>query len=471
MYTIYADGKLLYAPSLSNEGFAVTSPKVEVELNKAGSAAFLIPPDNIMYSDIRKLKSVINVYDEDEEIFRGRVLHDEKGFYNVKDVYCEGELAYFLDSVVRPYSFQGSVEDLFKQYVNNHNSQVDDWKQFRIGQVTVTDPNDYITRESSDYSKSFDEMNAKLVNLLGGYLRPRLSNGIRYLDYVTDYGGVSDQVIEFGKNLLDISEYISAEDVFTVLIPIGAEQQDAEGNSAGRLTIESVNGGKDYIEDADAIKLFGRIVKVETWDDVTIASNLLKKGMDRLAEGIEMAVSLTIKAVDLHLLNIDTERIKLGDYIRVVSLPHGIDKYFLCSKISYDLVNPDKTEFTLGVTFTGLTDKQVNSTKMVQSTVSVAQSSAASAQNSADQANNAVQQVEQVISTMPTEYVKTSVFEAYKEDADQKYASSADIPSKVSELENDAAYLTEGQAKNNYVKTEIFNELVQRVETLERSGT
>lgn len=65
---------------------------------------------------------------------------------------------------------------------------------------------------------------------------------------------------------------------------------------------------------------------MQQWDDVTIASNLLTKGNETLKAGIEMAVSLTMKAVDMHLLDVDTERIKLGDYVRVISLPHGLER-------------------------------------------------------------------------------------------------------------------------------------------------
>ena len=471
MYTIYADEKLVYAPSLANEGYAVASPKVDVELNKAGSAEFVLPTNNVMYDSITKLKSTIVIYDEDDEIFRCRVTHDEKNFYNQKEVYCEGELSFLVDSVVRPYSFQGEVTELFTKYLSDHNSQVDPEKQFQVGIVTVTDPNDYITRESSDYPKSLDEMKAKLIDLLGGYFRPRLENGTRYLDYITDYGSVSDQVIEFGVNLLDLTEYISAEDVFTVLIPLGAEQEDSEGNLTGRLTIESVNDGKDYIEDETAVELFGRIWKVQEWDDVTVASNLLTKGTETLQSGIEMAVSLSIKAVDMHLLNVDTSRIKLGDQVRVVSVPHKLDKYFLCSKISYDLANPGNTVYTFGLNFSSLTDKMVSQQKSAQNTASVIQSAAKSAGVSAQKANETVQQVEQVIAQMPSEYVKSSTFESYKQEADATYAKKGDVPGKMSDLENDTGYLTAMQAETDYVKKSAFEELMKRVEILEGSGT
>ena len=526
MYTIYAGGEALYSPHLVNDGYGVLSPKLTVELNKSGSLSFILPPSNVRYDSIQKLKTIITVMQDNEEIFRGRVLHDEKDFYNRKNVYCEGELSFLLDSIQRPYTFQGDIPALFRKFISNHNEQVEAEKQFTVGNITVTDPNNYINRENSGYSNTLDEIKAKLIDTHGGYIRPRLQNGIRYIDLVKEYGKISSQVIEFGVNMLDITEYITAEDVFTVLIPLGAEQKDAEGNTTGRLTIKSVNGGKDYIEDATAIALFGRIWKVKKWDDVTIASNLLTKGNETLKAGIEMAVSLNMKAVDMHLLDVDTERIKLGDYIRVVSPPHKLDKNFLCSKIVINMVNPDKTEFTLGVSFTALTDKQVNSTKLVQNTVSVVQSSAASAQNSANQANNAVQQVEQMINTMPTDYVKTSTFEAYKQEVNSKisavyrfkgsvasynalpvydreigdvwnaldtganyawtsegwdklsenfdlsaYALKEDVPEKMSDLENDSGFITEEQAETDYVKTSTFEELVKRVETLEGSGT
>ena len=84
MYTIYADGEALYSPHLANDGYSVLSPKLTVELNKAGSLTFILPPTNVMYDSIQKLKTIITVIQDNEEIFRGRVLHDEKDFYNRK---------------------------------------------------------------------------------------------------------------------------------------------------------------------------------------------------------------------------------------------------------------------------------------------------------------------------------------------------------------------------------------------------
>lgn len=403
MYAIYSDGELLYSPHMIDEGYGVLQPKLTLELNKAGSLEFTLPPNNVLFDSIQKLKSIITVEQDGTEIFRGRVLHDEKDFYNRKSIYCEGELSFLIDSVIRPYSYQGNIGQYFRKLVTEHNSQVDPEKQFIVGNVTVTDPNDYITRGNINYPTTFDELQSKLVGNLGGYLKTRKSGQLRFLDYLTDAGGVSDQVIQFGVNMLDISEYINAENVFTVLVPLGKKEETEDGSEGSRLTIESVNGGKDYIEDQTAISIFGRITRTETWDDVTVASNLLTKGREFLNQGIEMSVTLSIKAVDLYLLDVKTERIKLGDFVRVLSVPHGLDKYFLCSKMVIDMISPDKTEFTLGVGFTAMTDTQIKSAKQANT-----------AYQTAESASNTASNTSSLVSGNSNQYVAKTDFVSYQ---------------------------------------------------------
>lgn len=99
MYSVYVENDLLYSPVLIEDGYIILSPKVCLEVNKVGSFSFLLPPQNPLYDRIQKLYSIVKVYDDQEEIFRGRVLHDDKNFYNQKEVYCEGELSFLLDAV------------------------------------------------------------------------------------------------------------------------------------------------------------------------------------------------------------------------------------------------------------------------------------------------------------------------------------------------------------------------------------
>ena len=227
MYRVYCDGLPIYNDKL--EGLKIFSPSLDLELNKTGSFSFTLYPDHPYYGSIQKLKSIITVYQEDYLLFRGRVLDDEIGFYNERKVTCEGELAFLLDSIKRPYDFTGSVAEYLALLLDSHNAQVDETKRFTLGNVTVTDPNDYIVRSNIDYTDTWKEMNDKLLTLLGGFLSVRHADGVAYLDYLADFALLSPQKIEFGKNLLDQKRIIKGADVATVVIPLGAKLKDAEG--------------------------------------------------------------------------------------------------------------------------------------------------------------------------------------------------------------------------------------------------
>ena len=221
MYIVYADGQLLYAPTMVHEGYAISKTKMKSELNKAGSFQFLLPPNNVKYDDLVKLKTIITVYDDEDEIFRGRILYDEKDFYKRKQVYCEGHMAFLNDSVLRPFSYTGGIKDFLTMILNNHNSQVESAKQFKLGRITVVDNNDYINRSSIKYMSTWDVIEQKLIDTHGGYIRIRKESDGYYLDYLESYDSMNEQVVEFGKNLIDLTEYVTAEDLFTCLIPLG----------------------------------------------------------------------------------------------------------------------------------------------------------------------------------------------------------------------------------------------------------
>lgn len=353
MYRVYCDGLPIYNDKL--EGLKIFSPSLDFELNKTGSFSFTLYPDHPYYGSIQKLKSIITVYQEDYLLFRGRVLDDEIGFYNERKVTCEGELAFLLDSIKRPYDFTGSVAEYLALLLDSHNAQVDETKRFTLGNVTVTDPNDYIVRSNIDYTDTWKEMNDKLLTLLGGFLSVRHADGVAYLDYLADFALLSPQKIEFGKNLLDQKRIIKGADVATVVIPLGAKLKDAEGKDTDkRLTIESVNGGADFIEDAAAISQYGTTVKTVIFDDVTIAENLKAKGQAYLSSLVKLPESIELTAADLATVSTAFSSFHLGTYVDVVSKPHGLNQKFLVRKLSINLLDPAANKLTLGGVFEGL---------------------------------------------------------------------------------------------------------------------
>ena len=292
-------------------------------------------------------------------LFRGRVLNDKIGFRNERMITCEGELAYFNDSIYRPYSYAGSVKGFLQAIIDSHNAQVEPKKQFAMGDVTVTDPNDYIVRSSINADKSWNVMQDKLVKMLGGYFMIRRVEGINCLDYLADSDRKSNQVIRLGENLLDLQKEIHGEDIVTALIPYGAKLEDTEGNEIDeRVTIEPVNDGIDYVYDADAVDLYGWVFDTQQWDDVTQPQNLLTKARQELAQRILMGVSLEIQAVDLSMTDREIDDLRVFEYVKVDSPVHLLDDYMLVTKLDIDLFNPQNNTLSLGLDYKTFTDQQ-----------------------------------------------------------------------------------------------------------------
>ena len=347
MYKVYCDNWLLYHSKLDN--LKIFNPTVELELNKTGSFDFTIYPDHPYFSQVKKLKSIITVFQDDFLMFRGRVLDDEVGWHNEKTVICEGELSFLLDSIQRPYDFTGSIKDFLSNIITNHNAQVDAEKRFTLGNVTVTDANDYIVRSDIDYVNTWEVINQKLLELLGGYIVTRHEDGITYLDYLSEINLLAPQSIQFGKNLLDLKRVSKGEDIATVIIPLGAKLKDAEGSDTDiRLTISSVNGGVDFVQDSDAIAQFGTIVKTVTFDDVTEPENLKAKGQAHLADSVKAWETIELTAADLATVDKSITSFHLGTQVRAESKPHGLNQLFTVNKLSINLLDPGANKMTLG---------------------------------------------------------------------------------------------------------------------------
>ena len=358
MFRIYADDALIYDSSLDD--YVITKGQIEREVNKSGKFTFTLYADHPRFEQIQELKTLIRVFRNDDLIFRGRVLSYVDDFNNDRVFTCEGELSFFVDSVQRPYVFQGTPTELFAQFVTAHNSQVEETKRFTVGQVTVEDPNDYIRRENGSYEDTLTNLTDRLTGPLGGYITFSDGPDGRVINWLAEYGSLSSQSIQFGENLLDYARTRSAESIATVLIPLGAQSEE----TGERITVVSVNDGKDFIVDETTAARYGFISAVETWDDVTVPANLLTKGQARLAELSSLITSIELTAIDLSDLDRDIDAFALGDYVRVISPPHGLDAVYMLTKQTIDILNPENNRITLGHTFAGFTDRTVDASQL-----------------------------------------------------------------------------------------------------------
>ena len=349
MYRVLCDGLPIF--DLRDESLVLLDASAVLEVNAAGSFEFKMPPVHPQYDLPKKMRSCVEIWHDDEQIFAGRPISDTADFYNRKLVKCEGQLAYLNDSIQRPHEFHDmTVRGYLEYLIEVHNSQVDESRRFEVGIVTVTDKNDSLYRYTN-YNSTWKEIKEDLIDDLGGYIRVRNHNGHRYIDYIAEFDNLCNQTIQFGENLLDYSRNIDLKDIATAVIPLGARLEESDiAALEKRLTIESVNNGLDYIVNAEAVAKYGFIVKTVTWDDVTTPEALKRKGERWLTDEQFENMVLEVKAVDLHYTDEQIEQFKLFDLVPVHSTPHGLNRNFPLSKMTINLNSPSANTITLGTT-------------------------------------------------------------------------------------------------------------------------
>lgn len=384
-FVLYAktDGveQVFYDTESGSLEMAIIDPQLKIELNKAGSLEFKIMPTHPMYNRFYKMKTFVRVELDDEEIFRGRVLNVENDIEMEQSIKCEGDLAYLVDSLQPPQqkttknninnttvsnsqirsqygnhvqekseivstsalgdteNTSATIADQLRTYIETHNEQVEVEKQFTVGEITVDDVGE-MSFSSSGYRETMTAITNDLLNQYRGYLGTRKNpNGPTYIDWLKTPGGIAQQPIVLGVNLVELDQKLDGDDVFTILVPTG----DAD------LTVESVNDGNIGIENAEGIARFGRIYRTKNYSGIKDAAELLKLGTTYMDSNYKPdAVSLEVKAIDLHFLDGSIDMIRLGSTVKVISDPHGIEISLSCTSIEYDIQNPENNNYEIG---------------------------------------------------------------------------------------------------------------------------
>lgn len=359
LFRIFVDGDLFYHPSLSQ--LAITQAQVKEDAENIDSLTLSAPFSHPYLEKIKPMASTIVCKKDDRVVFEGRALDDGSDFYNTHTWTCESALAYLRDSLMPPFDYQGTIKGLLDLFIKNHNEKVEEKKQFSIGNITVSDSNDYIHYSNSEYSVTLDAIKDKLLKTHGGYLYVRYTENGKILDYLEDFNTYSVQKVEFGKNLLDVKIKKDHTERVTALIPYGAKiketnEEGQEVETGERIGIAGVNDGIPYVYDEDAVKEIGWIWTSEVWENVTQPGILLSKARVRIAELVKGIVSMELTIVDESDTGADIGDIHARQYVDCLSPPHGIDGRYLCVTKTTDYLNPASNTITIGASGIKLTN-------------------------------------------------------------------------------------------------------------------
>lgn len=392
MYQVFFDDYPLYDPRADE--LLIRRPDVHLAVGEAGEMSFVIDPDHPYAWALSKLKGVVELRADGVPIYRGRITKDKTDFNLSREIETEGLLACLNDSVVPPFNFpgdwagdaayqaaasSGNVVAFFLGWLlDQHNSQVTSPSQrIQLGDVTVADPNNYLSRSSSGYSTTLATIRSKLEELLGGYLLADYSGETTVLHYYADLPLINTQVVEYGENLLDLVCESDATETYTAILPLGADGLTLEELPDGEISPGYFKTGKIIYSEA-AEDLYGcRIIRPVEWKDVTVPSNLRTKALAALSEECEKEPqTITVKAVDLG--NVKEEyshdtaiagiatadfavadvegqiftdgvvRFSVGRYVEIFSTPHNFSARYPLMEFEPDILNPGNTRIVFG---------------------------------------------------------------------------------------------------------------------------
>lgn len=412
MYKIFAypfgnpnDKRMIYAPN--NRNALVLSPKLTREVSKGGSLSFTMTRDHEQYESLQKMSTCITVEQDDKEIWRGRVLSHEADWYNRRVIYCEGALSYFNDSAITPFNYEGKLAQFLQHLIDAHNQQCGNMKmkRFELGTVTAAlgdlvvhygDRDSYGVGE--DYGSTWDIIDKMVLKVYGGYAyctyNPATGNNVlNYCDQAFEADRLVNQTIEYGVNLLDFTEKTDTNSLFTRVYPMGSkhtveetkwkwkflwwgekytesheERYGISGTDAATVNkylpkgysyrLDSSDGDCGWIQNDAAAQKFGIVSALGEYDTDS-DNDTFAAGVQDLQKNSLMVTSYTVKAVDLRDAGYDKDRLTFASYAHIISKPHSIDVIMLCTKLVEPLDQPDKKEYTFGMTRQTLTDRQV----------------------------------------------------------------------------------------------------------------
>ena len=334
MFVGYVDNQLLFATS-QPKGKEIISGTLTDEINSVSALEFTLPHSNDTAWQITPHASIIRLESDGAEIFRGTANSVSKNFRGDTVVSCDGMIALMADVIRAPGAVSGvNTKSYITSLITNYNAGVADNRHISAG---IIDEFGTFTADHSQECKNIFELLKEVLSDKGGYIWASYVGGDVRINYTSTIGRRNNQQIAFGSNLVNIEDQLEVGTLVTRVWPIGKDG----------LTIASVNNNIIYLQNEEVELRYGRVdktIQVDS-DDPSVVKSYGQAYLTRYAA---MHNTITLTAIDLHNLDKTISSFDVGDAVRVLSPPHGIDAEMIVNSVSTDLVQISNSRITLG---------------------------------------------------------------------------------------------------------------------------
>lgn len=318
----------------------VTEAAQSEQLNEAGSLRFTLVRGNPGYESLESMSCFVTAYENNNMLFYGRVLDAGKPtFSGTRTFECEGALTFLMDSEVTPNknAVTRTAQEMFEWCIAQHNADIgnDPARTFEVGRVTVSEKNKSEKYQISSYTQTKTVIENNLLNVYGGYLRVRIEDGHRYIDWLEHYSSRVDQSpIVVGENVMEKAFSESGENLFTVLRPVG--------KNGLLLDTPTIN-----IFPQELMNKYKRIVKSVSFSDADTKAKLQTRANEYIARlKASLLCTGTIKMVDMHYLDGTITRVHLGDRFTNIQGVEGTE--LTISSLERNFLQPYVGDLSLG---------------------------------------------------------------------------------------------------------------------------
>lgn len=346
MYQVNLGDKILYYPA--SEDACIYDTELNEDVGQAGEFKFKVPSNNPLYSELTQ-GSLITIYRDKVEYWRGEIKEISYDFAKVADVYCIEDLTWLNEEYLAPASV---TTDTYSQRlltaISAYNANRPAERQFTAGYITNVTNTDFCNWTTEYEQSILDQLRNCICNASSpqGLIRVRrvTSGGTvtRYIDIVrlADYGIQATQPIEYGYNLLDYVKESDFNNLVNVLTPYG-DETDTTIYEEYNARLQGTT-----ITDATSIGIYGRHAKDVVFDGVSDLTSLNNLAQSYLTRYSQPQLTMEVQAVDLAgIENVDA--ISIGDSVRIIAQPFAVDQWLYLTEISRDIQNIDKNKITL----------------------------------------------------------------------------------------------------------------------------
>lgn len=339
--TLTGDEHTIYVPG--NEDYVVTSAVLSLSVGSVGEFNFTIPLGHPRYNEIVD-HSIVTIYEDNAEIWRGEIRDIKQNFDKSLNVYCLEDMCWLGECAVAMTSITNQTyAQRFSAAIATYNTNQVAKRQFTAGQLTSI-----TTTNMCTWQPQYEEdLLTCLRNYIAddGYVRIRreYSGGVltRYVDIVklSDYGSQADQKIEFGSNLLDFVKEMDDTNFLNVIYPYGKETETPLYGEIMQRTVGTPQ------ENAASIAAFGRRERSVIFETDSLArlNSLAQSYLNRYSQP---NMKLEVRAVDLGNIEV-VNRIHLGDSVRIIASTFGIDQWSYATKQELNLLDIADNQITL----------------------------------------------------------------------------------------------------------------------------